>query len=347
MLLLKRSNAILESTRKKIFQYVDVSGVSNESFRITGATSILPVMGIMGVLNHAHGGWEDIVEGPQSAHDAPVFRKLLHCFGRGDILCGDRAFCTYEIKATLRQKGVHTLMRLHQARHAKLDWRKGRKIGKNQRLVIWKKPSRQPVGSTMEAEEWAALAEEIEVRLIRFHYEDREGKKRRMVLATTLTDAHKYPWADLAAIYAQRWDIELRLRDVKTTLDLDHLRVRTPETARKALRMALIAYNLIRSSCQEAGHGAGKDLRLMSFKGALDTIVANTARYLRRQKHSRVIREIWDSTIAMIAEKAIDLRVGRWEPRVQKKRPKSFSYLTKPRAEYKECRHHGEPRATA
>ena len=30
----------------------------------------------------------------------------------------------------------------------------------------------------------------------------------------------------------------------------------------------------------------------MSFKGALDTIVANTARYFRRQKHARVIRKI-------------------------------------------------------
>ena len=305
-----------------------------------------PLMGIMGVLNHAHGGWEDFVEGQQSAHDAPVLRKLLHCFHPGNILCADRAFCTYEIKATLHEKGVHTLMRLHQSRHAKLDWRKGRRIGKNQRLVTWKKPSQQPPGSTLDAEEWAALPAELEIRLIRFHYEDREGKKRRMVLATTLIDTDRYDWSDLAAIYAQRWDIELRLRDVKTTLKLDHLRVRTPETARKTLRMALIAYNLIRSSCQEAGHAAGKDLRLMSFKGALDTIVANTARYLRRQKHARVIREIWESIIEMIAGKVVDLRLYRWEPRVQRKRPKSFSYLTAPRAEYKESHHCGKSRAS-
>lgn len=64
----------------------------------------------------------------------------------------------------------------------------------------------------MGAEEWVALAEEIEIRLIRFHYEEREGKKLRMILATTPTDAEKYPWSDLAAIYAQRWDIELCLR---------------------------------------------------------------------------------------------------------------------------------------
>jgi hypothetical protein len=306
-----------------------------------------PVMGIMGVLNHSHGGWEDFAEGEQSAHDAPIYRKLLHCFEAGDLLCGDRAFCTYELMSCLQGREVDTLMRLHQARHRKLDWRKGRRISKNERLVTWKKPSRQPAGSTLDAAEWAALPDEMEIRLIRFFFEDRDGKKRRMVLATTLLDDEKYDWLELAALYAQRWDIELRLRDVKTTLKLEHLRVKTPGMARKTLRMALVAYNLIKSSCQEAGHAAGQDLRLMSFKGALDTIVANTARYLRRQKHVRKIQEIWASIIEMIAEKVIDLRPFRREPRAQKKRPKPFSYLTAPRAEYKEIPHRGRTRASA
>jgi len=306
-----------------------------------------PIMGIMGVLNHSHGGWEDFAEGEQSAHDAPIYRKLLHCFNPGDILCGDRAFCSYELMSALQVREVDTLMRLHQARHRTLDWRKGRKIDKHQRLVIWRKPSKKPSGSTLDAAEWAALPEEMEVRLIRFYFEDRDGKKRRMVLATTLIDHEKYDWIELAAIYAQRWDIELRLRDVKTTLQMDHLRVKTPETARKTLRMTLIAYNLIKSSCQEAGHAAAKDLRMMSFKGALDTIVANTARYLRRQKQARKIREIWASTIEMIAEKVIDFRPFRQEPRAQKKRPKNYSYLTAPRAEYKEIPHRGKSRALA
>ena len=306
-----------------------------------------PVMGIMGVLNHSHGGWEDFANGEQSAHDAPIFHKLLHCFNPGDILCGDRAFGTYELMSTLRGRKVDTLMRLHQSRHRVLDWRNGKRIGKNQRLATWKKPATQPVGSTMTAEEWEALPGELEVRLIRFYFEDRDGKKRRMVLSTTLLDHVKYDWQELAALYAQRWDIELRLRDVKTTLGLEHLRVKTPENARKTLRMALIAYNLIKSSCQEAAHSAGKDLRLMSFKGALDTIVANTARYLRRQKHVLKIREIWESTIAMIAEKVVHLRPFRHEPRAQKKRPKTFSYLTKPRAEYREIPHRGKSRSLA
>ena len=185
------------------------------------------------------------------------------------------------------------------------------------------------------------------IRLIRFDFRDRGGRKRRMVLATTLTDAENYDWLDLAAIYAQRWDIELRLRDVKTTLKMEHLRVKTPETARKTLKMSLIAYNLIKASSHEAGQRVEKDLRLMSFKGALDTIVANTSRYLRRQKHCRAIQEIWESTIEMIAGKVVELREGRHEPRAQKKRPKSYSYLTRPRSQYKEIPHRGKARSLA
>lgn len=306
-----------------------------------------PVMGIMGVLNHAHGGWVDFVEGEQSAHDSPIFHKLLHCFDAGDILCGDRAFCTYELMATLQGREVDTLMRLHQARHRILNWRNGERIGKNQRLVVWAKPQQQPSGSAMDKEGWEALPERMNIRLIRFNFVDRDGKKRRMVLATTLVDAEKYDWLDLAAIYAQRWDIELRLRDVKTTLKMEHLRVKTPETARKTLRMCLLAYNLIKASAQEAAHQAGEDLRLMSFKGALDTIVANTSRYLGHQRHIQVIRRIWESSIEMIAEKIVRFRPGRHEPRAQKKRPKSYSYLTRPRSEYKEIPHRGKARSFA
>lgn len=306
-----------------------------------------PVMGIMGVLNHAHGGWEDFVEGKQTAHDAPIYRKLLHCFEPGDILCGDRAFCTYELMATLQSKGVHTLMRLHQARHRALDWRKGKRIGKNQRLVVWKKPPQQPSGSTMPAEEWSALPSELSIRLIRFHFEDRDGKKRRMVLATTLLDYQSYDWLELSALYAQRWDIELRLRDIKTTLKMEHLRAKTPETMRKNLLMSLIAYNLLKVSSQEAVQSTGQDHRLISFKGTLDTILANTARYLRRQKHVRVIAQIWENTITMIAENIINLRPYRQEPRAQKKRPKPFSFLTKPRHLFKEVPHRGSSRTFA
>jgi hypothetical protein len=303
-----------------------------------------PIMGIMGVLNHSHGGWEGFVQGAYTAHDATVSHQLLHCLNPGDILCGDRAFCTYPLISCLLEKGVFSLMRLHQSRHRALDWRQGKKLDKNQRLVTWRKPAQQPSSSPLGAAEWEALPKTLEVRLIRFYYEDRDGKKRRMVLATTLTDPEKYDWQELAAIYAGRWDIELRLRDVKTTLQMERLRVKTPETARKTLAMSQIAYNLIKATCQQAGHESGADHRQISFKGALDTIVANTARYLRRQKHTHIVKQIWENILEMIAGKTIDIRPHRHEPRAIKKRPKNFSYLTAARSIFKEIPHRGKLR---
>jgi len=306
-----------------------------------------PIMGIMGVLNSAHGGWEDFAVGAHTAHDAPIAHKLLGNFGQGDILCGDRAFCTYELIGSLAIRGAHSLMRLHQARHKALDFRKGKRIGKNQRLVIWKKPRVQPKSSPLSIEDWEALDENMEIRLIKFWYEDRAGKKRSMVLATTLLDAKEYDWLELSELYAQRWDIELRLRDVKTTLGMERLRVKTPETAHKTLEMTIIGCNLIKATCQEAAHASGHNIRLFSFKGALDTVVASTYRYRGRQKCLKFIREIWSSIIETIAEKVVNSRPYRHEPRAVKQRPKSYSYMTRPRSEYSEIQHRGKSRSFA
>jgi hypothetical protein len=305
-----------------------------------------PVMGVMAVLNHSHGGWEGFATDKHTVHDAPFAHAVLGCFGEGDLCLGDRAFCTYELFASLAGRGAHSLMRLHQARHRKLDWRRGKKIGKNERLVTWTKPKR-PAKSALGPAEWDALPDEMEVRLVRFIYEDRGGKMRRMVIATTLLDNERYEWADIATLYARRWEIELRLRDVKTTMRMEALRAKTPATAHKALEMAVIGYNLVRSACQEAAREAGEGVAVMSFKGALDTVVAASVRYCGRGRQPGKIREIWRDIIGAIAEKLVVLRPHRREPRAVKRRPKSYGYLTLPRAEFREILHRGKHRAHA
>jgi hypothetical protein len=306
-----------------------------------------PVMAVMGVLNHAHGGWEDYAIGKERTHDAVLAHQLLDCFEEGDIACADRAFCTYEIIALLQARGAHCVMRLHQARHRVLDLRQGKKLGKNQRLVSWTKPAKQSPRSILTPAAWEALPASLDIRLIWFHFKDRQGKKRRMVLTTTLLDADQYPWEELGALYSGRWDIELRLRDVKTTLQMEAFRVKTPAMAHKTMEMALIAYNLIKATCQEAAQREGEDLRLMSFKGALDTVIAFSGRYLGRQKHVQAVKRIWQSMIETIAQKTIDLRLGRKEPRAIKRRPKSYSYLTAPRHLFQEIPHRGKHRSFA
>lgn len=189
-----------------------------------------PVMGVAAVLNHAHGGWEGYVTSLYTEHDHKVAHRLLKHFQKGDLALADTAYSSYELIALLKIKEVHSLMPHHQAR--KIDFRRGKKIGGNQRLSTWIKPNNQPNKSNLSKQEWAELPETMEMRIIRFWYKNKEGKLCRKHLVTTLLDTKEYPWEELVSLYLERWDIELRFRDVKTTMGFEELNVKTPEMAR-------------------------------------------------------------------------------------------------------------------
>lgn len=306
-----------------------------------------PVMGITGILNLSHGGWEAIECGNYREHDARVAQRMMGHIDAGDLLLADRAYCSYQLIAASRERGAHVLMRLHQARHRVLDWRRGRKLSRIARLVRWQKPPRPTRGCELDAQQWDALPEEMELRMIKTEFKDRSGRRRNMIVVTTLLDTDQYDDCELIELYARRWDIELKLRDMKTTLGLEMLDVRTPEMARKTVLMMMIANNLLRTVMQQAAHEAGEPIWQMSFKGILDLTLASHQSFrplartptLRRERHRRFIE--------ICATKLIDIRPLRQEPRAVKRRPKSHAYLTKPRSIYREIphrEHHRKPR---
>jgi hypothetical protein len=238
-------------------------------------------------------------------------------------------------------------MRLHQARHAKLDWRKGKRVSSIERFVDWIKPAVQPGGSKLAPEQWDALPDRLTLRYIKLGYEDRAGCKRALVVVTTLLDAEAYDALDVADLYNRRWDIELKLRDIKTTLGMERLEVRSPAMAERTLRVMMIAVNLLRGLMQEAATKADKPAWHISFTGVLGQAVASHGGCLlhrgRPRNWARHRREI----IAVCATKILDIRPFRHEPRAVKRRPKNYPLLTKPRHIFREIPHRGKPRRAA
>jgi len=231
-----------------------------------------PVMKFVGVLNHAHGCWETHLTAPLSESEFVTMRRLMGHFGPETLLLADRGFCSYETIVRLQGNGCHSLMRLHHMREKGFTLRKGKRLGPNERLVTWIKPGRKPETTELSDEEWERLPATLEMRLIAFWYEDRDGATKRMVLATTLLDSKTYDWIELGELYATRWDIELRLRDVKTTLGMEALNVKTPAMAEKSLAMALLGFNLVKATCRRSVCNHPESWKLISFKGALDAI---------------------------------------------------------------------------
>ena len=72
-------------------------------------------------------------------------------------------------------------------------------------------------------------------------YENRAGEKQMLVVVRSLLDPVEYDAVELSSLYAERWQIELKLRDIKTTLAMEHFAVKTPAMAHKTLWMMMIA----------------------------------------------------------------------------------------------------------
>ena len=297
-----------------------------------------PTMGIVGLLNLGHGGWEHIETCPHTQHDSKAAASLASHLGQGDLLLADRAFCSYELIARSLAQGAHCLMRLHQSRAKTLKWNKGKRLSRHERLVTWQRPQHPP-GTTLSREEWNALPATLQVRLIKLGYENRDGRKSELIVVTTLLDPKVHNGIELADLYARRWDIELKLRDLKTTLGMEAFAVKTPEMAHKTLWMSVIAFNLIRHLMQSAAAKGGQPVWHLSFKGVLDLAVASHESFRAHVRRPRNCAAAMAHLLAICATKQIDIRPFRSEPRAIKKRPKNYQLLTEPRATFREIPH--------
>ena len=77
---------------------------------------------------------------------------------------------------------------------------------------------------------------------------------------------------ELVALYGDRWTVELRLRELKTTMKMDVLRCKSVDTVRKEILMHLLAYNLIRALLWQASQAHGRPLHRLSFAGAVQRL---------------------------------------------------------------------------
>jgi hypothetical protein len=145
------------------------------------------------------------------------------------------------------------------------------------------------------------------------------------MLVTTLLNQRKVRKGARDQLYAQRWNVELDLRNIKTTLGVEVLRCLTPRMVEKELWVHLLAYNLIRLLMAQAALDADVHPRQLSFKHTVQLWTEWTAHRVDLSTEFRLIAQPTGSN-----------RPGRIEPRARKRRPKPYPWLKMPRAEARE-----------
>jgi hypothetical protein len=287
-----------------------------------------PYMKLVGLFSLSSGALLESATGSKHVHESTLFRGLWGKLQKGDILLGDRAFCSYMAMAGLQQqRGVDSVMRLHQMRKA--DFRTGRRLGPDDRLIVWHKPQRADGWSE---EEHAALPETLTLRLIRLKVATPGFRTKSVVLVTTLIDPIAYPAEKLRELYGQRWQIELHFQQIKTFLGMDVLRCKSPELIEREVLMHQIAYNLVRSLMQRSAHLHHVPLSRLSFKGTLDTLRHWSIIIAAADQNPRKQKQLIEDMLALIAGDPVPERPGRSEPRAKKRRAKNYKLLNQPRS---------------
>jgi len=303
-------------------QSVQKPGCGWPILRLTGLMSLATGM----IVNWATGHWRQ--------HEVALFQSLWETLRAGEVLLGDRGFSGWAMLAQALARGVHGVFRLHGARRA--DGRRGRRLGRGDRQVCWPKPALRP--RYLTPSQWALLPEVLTVRLVRCRLAVRGFRTREVILVTTLLDPVKYPAEALGALYRRRWEMELSLRHLKTTLQMEHLSCKRPQHVERELRMHLLMHNLVRRLMLEAARRHRVSLSRISFAGAL----AAARRYgeaMLQARCRRQRRRLFDQLLGVLARDEVPDRPGRREPRAVKRRPKPYPLLTCHRRRYREIPH--------
>ena len=287
-----------------------------------------PVLRMLVLISLATAAVSGVAFGPyrgKETGETALLRSHLDRFQPGDVFLGDCCFASYFMLALLLGGGVDAVTVQHQRRHT--DFGSGRRLRGGDHVAVWQRPQRP---AWMDAETYAAIPETLAVRELKVEVKVRGFRTRQLIVVTTLLDAEQYPQEEIARLYRLRWHVELDLRNIKISLQMDDLRGKTPAMVRREIWVHWLAYNLIRKLMTQAALTRERLPRAMSFAAALAAVA--TAWDHATAADAELLSKLAALQLDAIAASRAGNRPDRVEPRAIKRRPKPHKLLTKPRA---------------
>lgn len=169
----------------------------------------------------------------RSVSELALLNELLNVIPKDHILLMDDLYNCYEILSNCIKKGIHFVVPAKRKRNCKVI----RSYGKGDDIIEITKPKSRSI--------WATGNESLPSKIIlrRIICKSPDGKEYNLFTSVLDKNIDK---DDIQMLYLSRWDIEVSIREIKTIMDVNILRGKTPEMLEKELNVSLTAYNLIR-----------------------------------------------------------------------------------------------------
>jgi hypothetical protein len=270
------------------------------------------------------GAVTDLAEGPYTTSEVALAIQLIRQSALPMVYVGDRLYAIYHLAQVIYHCQQDALFRLQAGRVGRLAKRP--LLSGSDLDVVWN-PSKR---DQLEADLPAAG---IPGRLIYVHLERPGFRPIDLYLFTTLTDREQFPLEALVQLYGYRWQAELNLRHVKTSLDMHCLDGRLVDIVQKELILGLVAYNLIRALMAQAGRKYACSPLELSFKKCwrriahtLERLPAGCSDEEVEQHLARLLKRL--ATCRLPKRKKV-----RYEPRRVRRKPQPYRLLVGSRDE--------------
>jgi len=283
-----------------------------------------PLARLAVLLSLATGACHDLAIAPYAGKgtgETTLLRTMYDSLKPGDVVLADALFDDYFLACELRQRGVDLVARA-QYRRVGSQTVESRSDGD---VLVWQRPNK-PHG--MAGEQYRRYPKTLLMRQVSVDARDEDNRVEQFKVVTTILDA-SVGGGQIGDLYERRWDGEVDIRSIKSTMKMDVLRCKTPEMVRKEIWAHLLAYNLLRTVMAVAASEAAAEPRSISFKGAKQAVTAFAPKLEAARPEQRA--GLVDAMLQAVAYHRVGDRPGRWEPRARKRRPKPSKRLNQPR----------------
>ena len=196
-----------------------------------------PILRLVAGFDLFSGVANEVAEGRYATGEHPLAVQLIRRLGAGFLHIGDRNFGVYHLVQVITARHSEAVLRLKITQARRLA---GRALTTGLDLdVAW-------APSAFDTCEPDLPTPPVAGRLITVCLRRNGFRPIDLYLFTTLTDRQVFTVPELVTLYGTRWQVELDLRHVKTTLHMEQLAGQSVDIVRKELVLGLTAYNLLR-----------------------------------------------------------------------------------------------------
>ena len=283
-----------------------------------------PLARITVLLSLATGACHDLAIAPyqgKGTGEKTLFRRMYDTLTPGDVVLADALFDDYFIVSELCSRGIDIVAR---AQHERVETRIVQS-NLDGDIIVWQRPNK-PRGMT--GAQYRSYPKQLVMRQVTVDACDKNNRVNQFKVITTIP-AQSIAGQQIGDLFERRWDGEVDIRSIKSTMQMDVLRCKTPDMVHKEIWTHLLAYNLLRTVMAVAAHENDTEPRQVSFKGAKQAVTAFAPKIEAARPEDRA--PLIDAMLTTIAYHRVGDRPGRWEPRARKRRPKPGARLTQPR----------------